>query len=836
MSPVIKEKKHIFIGKNGKVKKYTAYPARFSPPDIPIRNQYEHGHQLYHQITQIKSGERLLLNEAEEYELDSVLGIQVTFESYSGIEFDFEKLADVRSGIEILNVIPIDNKYIATILVPIGKFPVLEKKIEQYLAPLKDENHKPKNSKLINAIETIRKAVIEYLWSDSPELYPKSPDKIQWFEIWLPVGTNRQAIISDFKRLCSAQNIRISKSTLEFPERTILLVEASLRQLSQSTLLLSKIAEIKKSKTTADFFEQLSMPDQFEWCNDLLSRTSFISGDNCPYISIMDTGINSGHPLLQQVCNENDLFVIDPDWDPDDNDGHGTSMAGIATFGDLSLILDSQYSVQTKHRIESIKLLRYSGDNEGKHLGQITADGISLSEITNFDRKRIYTLALSAKDSMDRGKPSAWSSELDSLSVDYLGENLYRRFFVVCAGNTGNDLTGLKEYPQYNELQDIHDPGQAWNVLTVGAYTNKVDIRDEGAESYQALAPNGGLSPYSTTSVTWISSMPIKPEVVFEGGNMGVDSFSAASMSSLQLLTTHHDIPTRLFSTFNATSAATALAAKFAAEIYSEYPNLWPETVRALIVHSAQWTDSMKAQFNYPYKTERQKAQHLVRIAGYGVPDIKKALWSMNNSLAMIIEDELQPFQSVKGKEPATKDMHVHELPWPKEILFELGDAQVKMTVTLSYFIEPNPSSRNISNKYRYPSHQLRFDVKRPTESLPQFLQRLSRDAVNETKNVSKPPKDSNWLLGDFRNKGSIHKDIWTGSAADLAERGILAVYPTTGWWRTRKKLEKYNKMARYTLIISIETDSADIDLYTPIQNEVDNRNTIPAEINITNS
>ncbi|WP_422108826.1 S8 family serine peptidase, partial [Xenorhabdus bovienii] len=82
---------------------------------------------------------------------------------------------------------------------------------------------------------------------------------------------------------------------------------------------------------------------------------------------------------------------------------------------------------------------------------------------------------------MDRGKPSAWSSELDSLSVDYLGENLYRRLFVVCAGNTGSDLTALKEYPQYNELQDIHDPGQAWNVLTIGAYTNKVDIRDEGA-------------------------------------------------------------------------------------------------------------------------------------------------------------------------------------------------------------------------------------------------------------------------------------------------------------------------------------------------------------------
>ncbi|MEX0445818.1 S8 family serine peptidase [Xenorhabdus sp. SGI246] len=59
-----------------------------------------------------------------------------------------------------------------------------------------------------------------------------------------------------------------------------------------------------------------------------------------------------------------------------DRDGHGTSMAGIAKFGDLSLILGSPNLVKIKHRIESIKLLRYPGDNEGKHLGQLTADGI----------------------------------------------------------------------------------------------------------------------------------------------------------------------------------------------------------------------------------------------------------------------------------------------------------------------------------------------------------------------------------------------------------------------------------------------------------------------------
>ena len=143
--------------------------------------------------------------------------------------------------------------------------------------------------------------------------------------------------------------------------------------------------------------------------------------------------------------------------------------------------------------------------------------------------------------------------------------------------------------------------------------------------------------------------------------------------------------------------------------------------------------------------------------------------------------------------------MHLHDLPWPKESLQILGEVQVKMTVTLSYFIEPNPSSRNISGKYSYPSHQLRFDVKRPTESTEGFQSRISRHARDAEEGTEKAPSDPNWLLGDFRHKGSIHKDEWTGTATDLAGRGQIAIYPTMGWWRTRTKLQQWDKKARYS-------------------------------------
>lgn len=831
MAPNKEVKKHIVLGKNGKPEKYTYPGTVVTTSNIPSQDRAIHGANLKSQIDAVKAIEHDLTARTDDYELETVIGIQICFESFPGVELAFESLADAKQGIELLNVQIVNNKYVATVLVPAGKICVLEKKIEAYMAYKKDCNGKPlDNRTLIDAIASIRRAVLVNLWADDPELYPTDSEEEVWLEVWLPVLGDRQAVINDFKKIAKIAGIRVANNVLEFPERSVFLAKGSINAFGSSSLLISKISELRKAKFTADFFDHLEINEQRDFSSSLLERATFAS-DNPPYICILDTGVNSGHPLLSPICSENDLFVVNPDWDAADSNGHGTAMAGLAIWGDLSNILAESTPLQIGHRIESAKLLRFSGDNEDKHLGIITSDGISEAEIANFERTRVFALALSALKSRDRGKPSAWSATIDGLTSDYLGENLKRRLMIVCGGNTGDDLTGLKEYPQYNELQDIHDPGQAWNALTVGAYTKKIDIRDDGADSYKPLAPEGGLSPYSTTSVTWSSSMPLKPDVVFEGGNMGIDTYSAASMSSLQLLTTHHNITNRLFSTFNATSAATALAAKFAAEIYVHYPTLWPETVRALMVHSASWTEAMMSQFNYRKRTEKQKAQHLVRVVGYGVPDINKALWSLGNSLVMIVEDELQPFEKQKGKSPSTKDMHLHDLPWPKEQLMSLGETQVRMTVTLSYFIEPNPSSRNVSSKYRYPSHQLRFEVKRPTESTKQFMQRITRDARDEEEGTIKPPIDPDWLLGNFRNKGSIHKDIWRGTGAELAARGLLAIYPAMGWWRTRTKLERFNKAARYSLIISIEAPEVDVDLYTPIQTEIENRNKVSVEI-----
>lgn len=253
----------------------------------------------------------------------------------------------------------------------------------------------------------------------------------------------------------------------------------------------------------------------------------------------------------------------------------------------------------------------------------------------------------------------------------------------------------------------------------------------------------------------------------------------------------------------------------------AEYPHLRPETIRALIVHSAEWTDPMRRMF-MTSGTPKDRIKRLIKHCGFGVPNLDRALWSANNSLTLIVQDSLQPFEKIDANQPKTRDMHLHRLPWPTEVLESLGEAEVEMRVTLSYFIEPNPAERGIKGRYRYESHGLRFDVKRPLETENDFRARINRLVRDEEEGTPTGGNDPDWVLGtQLRHLGSIHSDTWRGEAAKLAQRGCLAVYPALGWWKTRTLLQRFNKQARYALLISIRASEVDVDIYNPVRNMV---------------
>jgi hypothetical protein len=796
-----------------------------SSKTVPERNRHTHGSALLGQVDELKSELETARQVQEEAGLESGFGLKVEFEGFPDVPLAFESLAREQQGIELLNVREEGQRTNATVLVPDGKLEHFEGLIRAYLEERRDRAGNPRdNKKLLNAVKEIRAASLRSLWTDREEVFPVSDDETFWWEVWLPIRGDRSATVANFRRLAEAQEFRVASGELEFPERTVLLVYASAGQMKRSITTLNSIAELRRAKETAEFFDSLLPEEQPEWLDDLLERTQFAeTGEAVPHVCLLDTGVNNGHPLIAPQLAGPDLHTVEPAWGTDDAVGHGTLMAGLALAGDLTEAIASGKPVEIGHRLESVKLLDQDASTsvDPQHHGYLTAEAVARPEITAPQRQRVFSMAVTARDNRDRGRPSAWSAAVDRLAVDAEGEGATPRLLVVSAGNT--DPNAWVNYHHSNSSDGIHDPGQAWNALTVGACTDLVHITEQGASGYQPIASRGGLSPFSTTSSTWQQHWPLKPDVVFEGGNAAISNGFSSQMPSLSLLTSHHRPNDRLLTTVNATSAAAALAARMGGQIMAAYPSFWPESVRALIVHSAEWTPDMRRMF-LPRGDQSNKNDYgnLVRHCGFGEPDLERALWSASNSLTMVLEEQLHPFMREGSKDPKLRDMNLHRLPWPLEELESLGETQVEMRVTLSYFVEPNPSERGFRSRYRYESHGLRFDVKRQYESEQDFRARINATARDEEAGTRSRGNDQDWLIGtQNRHRGSLHSDIWRGSAADLASRGTLAVYPALGWWKTRPRQERYDKAARYALIVSIRAPEVDVDLYTAVANQI---------------
>jgi hypothetical protein len=219
--------------------------------------------------------------------------------------------------------------------------------------------------------------------------------------------------------------------------------------------------------------------------------------------------------------------------------------------------------------------------------------------------------------------------------------------------------------------------------------------------------------------------------------------------------------------------------------------------------------------------TNKTQRRMLLRNCGYGVPNIDKAIQCANNSVNMIVQGEIQPF--CKNGSVKMNEMHIHDFPWPNEILREMGETEVKIKVTLSYYIEPSPGEIGWKDKYRYSSCGLRFEINRINQSLEDFKKQINKMANEEDRTEDVISNASNdWYLGPKnRNVGSIHSDFILCSAVDLCNRNFVAVYPVGGWWKERPYLNKTDNKVKYSLIVSIETPREDVDLYTPIINQV---------------
>lgn len=738
----------------------------------------------------------------------------------SALEFPGQDIVVLRSGRNP------NRTEAAVVFVPDAAQTFLRGRISTY-------GHDPGNARRpdvdrFEAIETIQAAAAEALFTGDVDFAGPAA----WWELWV-----RQPVGQAIAHAAQARGLEVHPEQLRFPDTTVVIVHAlpaDVRLFAAQTP--GAIAEVRRATgTIRPFLERGELiVGQADFVAELVDRMTGPPVD-APRVGVLDTGVAAAHPLIAPGLAG--ALAYDDAWGTDDHHpggGHGTGVIGLVLHGDLEIPMNDQRQVELTHAAVSIKLLPPPGQaaTDPVHYGIVTQGAVARVEIDH-PAVQTFCLATSTEEFSSSG-PSSWSGALDQIasggSPGDAGDpprpalRRPKRLVVTAAGNVIGGMRADVTAPR-----PIEDPAQSWNSLTIGGYTTKDTVAAEDA-ALTPLARANELSPFSRSSEMLPDDLtPIKPEVLFEAGNMLVDAADFCGWNpSVSLLTTGSDVVAEPLTPIWATSAATGMAGHFLGGLEAALPGLWPETYRALAVQSAEWTEPLRRLLigrGQHWKTGTKAAkQAVLRQVGYGVPALSRAVASARNAVTLTAQAELQPYApSQDGQRAVYNAMHFYALPWPKQALEALENEVVIMKVTLSYFIEPNLTGRAATRPDTYRSFGLRFAMKKRGETDLQFRARIN--AAQEHDGSSADDEASYWLLGPKAiAAGSLHCDLWRGRAIELAGHNRIAVYPVGGWWKSHVGQKRTTDSCRYSLLISISAAGHQIDLHSEVTALVDTK------------
>lgn len=723
-----------------------------------------------------------------------------------------------------------DRSETALVFVPDEARQFLRGRIQAYGAPVVGNRKRPEVD-LFEPIDDVRPAPAHSLFLGAIDFTEQAPF---WWEVWISPKSHAPAVCAAAK----VANLVVHDQRQNFPEMSVAYIRASAGALVTFLQRIpGLVSEVRKATgNIAPFLELGGLTTQHEWVDDLAGRL-VVPNATFPTVCVLDSGINAAHPLIQPGLAG--AWTVDDDWGTDDHHahgGHGTPMAGTVLHGDLFWPMNGTSETVLTHTVESVKFLPPTGfpPTEPPKYGVITQAAVAIAEIERPEAVRSFCMAVSTAEFPPSG-PSSWSGAIDqivsgSMPGDHQenveAKDLPKRMFMVA---TGNRAGGMKA--QVLTHQSLEDPAQSWNALSIGGYTAK-DVGPADDISLTPLVEANHKSPFSCGSQTLPTDLtPIKPEVLFEAGNMVVDLADYCDWhEAVSLLATGADIVNEPLVPFWATSAATAVAGNFVGQLKAALPGLWPETYRALIVQSAEWPEPIRSKFigtGAHWRTgktgSKAAKQSLLRDVGYGVPNLARAIASAKSDVTLMAQADIQPYAMGKGS-PVFNEIHFYDLPWPRDVLEGMENAIVTMKVTLSYFIEPNLTGRAATRPDTYRSYGLRFALKKRGETPEQFQARQSVYEDEYAEGDGGGVKETSyWLLGPKAvQAGSLHCDLWRGHAIDLSLHDHLAIHPVGGWWKSHMGQQRYADRGRYALLISLTADDRSVDLYSEVTAEVD--------------
>ena len=632
-------------------------------------------------------------------------------------------------------------------------------------------------------------------------------------DLWNPGSALEETrVIVECRNLVERLGGRVVRDPLRIPSLILVKVEADARVLDAllnfDLVSLVDLSPRPIPEEAFDIFNSFDVPNPLP---NLPTHGSLAC--------VVDSGVVAGHPLLRGTVIEEEDFGSGEATVVDQN-GHGTRVAGLVVYGDIARrMVSGDWFPQVGVCVA--KVLRHQDDPFGNTEGwaefpdEQRAEELLRDSIEYFHRERgvrIFNLSIGHRDRVyNGGRQLPWAELLDELAkrLDLV--------IVVSAGNVPDPVIPQSFNSQQLQNEAIEhlgspehrviDPATAALCLTVGSITRRADPYDNGYTTRLAITPEGAPSVFTRSGLGVAGA--IKPELVHYGGNYAVDSLGDKYIwqkndPNLGEPSTTHDFATRgLLRASVGTSFAAARVTHIAAQVDAalrEQLGSIPSAnlIRAVVANSAKVDRHMRNLFN------NQQSQ-LLKIVGYGIPSVE-ASWSSPSRVTLFSEDVV-----------AHRTFHVYSLNIPSEFLNARGRRSVR--VSLAY----NPSTR--LSRRDYISTAMWLEVYRG----------LTSEQIIEYRSASggdgEPPVVPNIHKLDFKPGGQTLKMSTLQTRSWESNQGTKLNYsPVANGEATlhifvgcqpRFPSPLAEDKQAYALVVTLEHENQNIDLYQQVRNRV---------------
>lgn len=304
-----------------------------------------------------------------------------------------------------------DEKRIVGLYVPDESRETFAEILREYQEGGLTAKGRPQRKEFVDPIESIRPANLKTFWTDHPSRLPP-PGQKMWWEVWCVRGLEEK--LDDLITRLGARTAD-HEQRLRFHEHVVIPVLADRATIELMLFARLSIVELRRaSDSPAVFLHDFDRDEQRDFSENLSERVEW-PGMDAPAVCLLDTGVNRAHMLIEPALAETDMAAVRAEWGiADSPQGHGTSMSGLALFGDMTPHLAGTETPSLGHRLESVKILPPEGfdPTEERLYGAYTKQAVVLPESQRPNRPRVFCMAATNKDRSGE-RPTTWSAAID---------------------------------------------------------------------------------------------------------------------------------------------------------------------------------------------------------------------------------------------------------------------------------------------------------------------------------------------------------------------------------------------------------------------------------------